>query len=49
MTEIKFIGNNFCSDGKARKEEDELINCFTKDKAQLVLGYHKSLPGSFFD
>lgn len=45
MTEIKFAANRFTSDGPARKEEDDLITCFSKEKAELVLGYHQSLPG----
>ena len=44
-TEIKIAANRFTSDGLARKEEDDLINCFSKEKAKLVLGYHQSLPG----
>ena len=46
MDEIKFIANRFSSDSKARKEEDDLIECFSKEKAKLVLGYHRSLPGT---
>jgi len=45
MTEIKIAKNNFKSESEARKEEDDLIQCFSKDKAELILGYHRSLPG----
>ena len=45
MTEIKFVTNSFTSESLARKEEEDLINSFSKEKAKLVLGYHESLPG----
>ena len=45
MSEIKLITNSFVSEGEARQEEDQLIDCFSTEISQLVTGYHKSLPG----
>ena len=45
MSEIKLIANSFVSEGEARQEEDELLECFTTEISQLVAQYHKSLPG----
>ena len=47
MPEIKLIINTILSEDKARREEEELIECFSKEKAELVLRYHRSLPGTF--
>ena len=45
MSEIKLTANSFVSEGDARQEEDDLIQCFSPEISHQVADYHKSLPG----